>query len=175
MPRRYGKVYQRPQLSSPAKAGDPVFQRRKLLTEKPRRTGSPGQAGRPELCLEPFIARVDAGATTVARQEEYRQPREEPRLAAAACDFHVPGRVARGAARPPALGCCFGHLPSGPSSRWVRRTAPRMTTRRGPPPPPAAELSPVRAGKWCGPRRGIRWSRPPAVGVFLIVRGHLPT
>src|ERR1700694_3269088 len=30
--------------SSPAKAGDPVFQSRRDLTEKPRRTGSPGQA-----------------------------------------------------------------------------------------------------------------------------------
>jgi hypothetical protein len=33
-------------MSSPAKAGDPVSQRSGDENEKPRRTGSPGQAGR---------------------------------------------------------------------------------------------------------------------------------
>ena len=33
-------------LSSPAKAGDPVFQRQQCVAEKPRVTGSPGRAGR---------------------------------------------------------------------------------------------------------------------------------
>jgi hypothetical protein len=34
-----------PQLSSPAKAGDPVFQRRQRLNRKPQRTGYPAFAG----------------------------------------------------------------------------------------------------------------------------------
>jgi hypothetical protein len=42
-----------PKLSSPAKAGDPVFQRPQRLIDRPRRTGSPGQAGRRQRCLAP--------------------------------------------------------------------------------------------------------------------------
>jgi len=41
-PRECGVVRR---LSSPAKAGDPVFQRQSSSAEKPRRTGCPGQAG----------------------------------------------------------------------------------------------------------------------------------
>src|SRR3569833_4081585 len=37
-------------LSSPAQAGDPVFQRRSCSTEKPRRTGSPPARGMTTCC-----------------------------------------------------------------------------------------------------------------------------
>src|SRR5690349_10516349 len=37
-------------LSSPAKAGDPVFQRQSLFTERPRRTGYPAFAGYDTAC-----------------------------------------------------------------------------------------------------------------------------
>ncbi|TWC06828.1 hypothetical protein FBZ93_101116 [Bradyrhizobium macuxiense] len=43
-------VPQLAQLASPAKAGDPVFQRRQRVTEKPRRTGYPAFAGHDAEC-----------------------------------------------------------------------------------------------------------------------------
>src|SRR5579871_1184026 len=58
-------------LSSPAKAGDPVFQRRLRFNEKPRRTGSPAFAGGDKCCM-----RLRTGNVLPSPPEPFRLARQ---------------------------------------------------------------------------------------------------
>src|SRR5579871_5802420 len=58
-------------LSSPAKAGDPVFQRRLRFIEKPRRTGSPAFAGDDKCCM-----RLQTGNVLPSPAEPFRLARQ---------------------------------------------------------------------------------------------------
>jgi hypothetical protein len=87
--------------SSPGLTGRPVFQRRSCSNEKPRRTGSPGQAGRRQSCCgrrraSPGFRSLVVRATTPSQSHPTRRSAPRDRAAgSAAILFRRCGRDAR--------------------------------------------------------------------------------
>jgi hypothetical protein len=116
------------QSSSPAKAGDPVFQRPQRLTDRPRRTGSPGQAGRRQRCLARLLAYVISCVT--ARRANHSKPVQ-------------PSREKYSASRSPQINPTTSAIPRpqegriaivtdvGCGERWPRQCRVRNTFSQG--------------------------------------------